>query len=103
MDYVKEGGNLIVQYERNNPFGGPRLAIGPYPFVVSGIRITDENAKVNFLQPNHPVLNFPNKITDKDFEGWVQERGIYFADRIDTAYRSSFPCMILVSRIKKAA
>ena len=90
LEYVKDGGNFIAQYERNNPFGGPRLAIGPYPFVVSGIRVTDENAKVNFLQPNHAVLNFPNKITDKDFEGWIQERGIYFADRVDTAYQAIF-------------
>ena len=58
-----------------------------YNFAVSNIRVTDENAKVNFLRPDHPVLNFPNKITDKDFEGWIQERGIYFAGQADSTYQ----------------
>ena len=91
MDYIKGGGNLVVQYDRNNPFGNNApMKIGPYPFSISGNRVTDEHAKVNFLQPSHPVLNFPNAITDQDFEGWIQERGIYFADRIDTAYQTIF-------------
>ena len=89
MDYVKEGGNLIMQYSQVN--GLPQnIKFGPYPFRISGNRVTDENAKVNFLIPNHPVLNFPNKITDKDFDGWVQERGSYFADKIDSAYQLVF-------------
>ena len=87
MEYVKEGGNLIVQYNRDN-LGQVKSNIGPYAFAVSNIRVTDENARVNFLQPAHPVLNFPNKITDKDFEGWVQERGIYFAGQTDPAYET---------------
>ena len=53
---------------------------------MSGLTCTDENAKVNFEFPNHPVLNTPNKITAKDFEGWIQERGIYFAGDIDSTY-----------------
>jgi len=85
MDYVKEGGNLIVQYNRTG-IGNNKLKIGPYPFAVSNIRVTDETAKVDFLQPAHDVLNYPNKITDKDFEGWIQERGIYFADQLDPKY-----------------
>ncbi|HEY6899954.1 MAG TPA: PIG-L family deacetylase [Puia sp.] len=89
MDYVKEGGNLIVQYNRDN-LGRVTSNIGPYAFAVSNIRVTDEHAKVNFLQPEHPVLNFPNKITDKDFEGWIQERGIYFAGQTDPAYQAIF-------------
>src|SRR5260221_9846605 len=87
MDYIKEGGNLIVQYNRDN-LGRVSGNIGPYAFAVSNIRGTDEHARVSFLQPDHPVLNFPNKISDKDFEGWVQERGIYFAGQTDTAYQA---------------
>jgi LmbE family N-acetylglucosaminyl deacetylase len=87
MDYVKEGGNLIVQYNRDN-LGQSTQNIGPYAFAVSNLRVTDENAQVRFLQPAHPVLNYPNKIGDKDFEGWIQERGIYFAGQTDPAYES---------------
>ena len=87
MEYVKEGGNLIVQYNRDN-LGQVKSNIGPYPFAVANLRVTDENAKVNFLQPEHAVLNFPNKITDKDFDGWIQERGIYFAGQTDPAYET---------------
>lgn len=89
MEYVKNGGNLIVQYNTNNNLstlkGG---GISPYPFTISRNRVTDETAKVNFLLPAHPVLNFPNKITEKDFDGWVQERGIYFAEQPDAAFQS---------------
>jgi len=86
MDYVKDGGNLIVQYNRDN-LGRMSTAIGPYNFAVANIRVTDENARVNFLIPDHPVLNYPNKIGDKDFTGWIQERGIYFAGQVDSAYQ----------------
>jgi LmbE family N-acetylglucosaminyl deacetylase len=89
MDYVQEGGNLIMQYNQLDQ-DMAKVKIGPYPLHLSSARVTDENAKVNFLQPSDPVLNFPNKITDKDFDGWVQERGIYFPDRMDTAYRAVF-------------
>ncbi len=67
-----------------------KIRIGPYSFKFPVLRVTDENAKVNFLLPTHPVLNFPNKITEKDFDGWVQERGIYFADQMDSAYHAVF-------------
>ncbi len=87
MDYIKDGGNLIVQYNRDN-LGRVSGDIGPYAFAVSNIRVTDEHARVNFLQPDHPVLNYPNRISDKDFEGWVQERGIYFAGQTDPAYQA---------------
>lgn len=88
MDYVEQGGNLVVQYNTNN-FAGPlRSRIGPYPFNISRNRVTDENAKVTFLKPEHPVLNFPNKITEGDFNNWVQERGIYFADQLDPKYET---------------
>jgi LmbE family N-acetylglucosaminyl deacetylase len=89
MNYVHEGGNLIVQYERNN-IGSSGLKIGPYPFSISSARITDESAAVTFIQPAHRVLNYPNKITSRDFEGWVQERGIYFAGQTDSRYEKIF-------------
>lgn len=86
MQYVKEGGVLLVQYNTSNQIGPVRSKISPYPFVISRNRVTEEDAKVNFLQPNHPVLNYPNKITEKDFEGWVQERSVYEADNLDSNY-----------------
>mgnify|MGYP003630550267 CR=1 FL=1 len=79
LDYVKEGGNLIVQYNTNRGIKVDQLA--PFDLQLSRDRVTDENAAVKILEPNHPILNFPNKITDKDFEGWVQERGLYFPDK----------------------
>jgi len=88
MDYIKNGGNLIVQYNRNNSNASGKIKIGPYPFSIVNARVTDENAEVKFLKPAHPVLNFPNTITDKDFEGWVQERGIYFAGQPDAKYET---------------
>jgi hypothetical protein len=88
MDYVKNGGNLIVQYNTNNLISTVKSRMGPYPFVLSRNRITDEKAKVSFLLPEHPVLNYPNKITDKDFDGWIQERGIYYPEQLDTAYKA---------------
>jgi hypothetical protein len=88
MDYVKNGGNLVVQYNTSNFISSVTGKIGPYPFAISRNRVTDETAKVNFLLPDHAVLNYPNKITEKDFEGWVQERGIYFADKLDAAYQT---------------
>ncbi len=86
MDYVKNGGNLIVQYNTSNFISSVTSKIGPYPFAISRNRVTDEKATVNFLLPGHAVLNYPNKITAKDFDNWVQERGIYFADQADAAY-----------------
>ncbi|HMU47701.1 MAG TPA: PIG-L family deacetylase [Chitinophagaceae bacterium] len=83
MKYVHEGGNLIVQYNTSNFISSVRSRIGPYDFSISRTRITDENAPVVFLKPDHPVLNFPNKITQDDFKGWVQERSIYHAANWD--------------------
>jgi hypothetical protein len=86
MDYVKNGGNLIVQYNTSNNISSVTSKIGPWPFSISRNRVTDEKATVNFLLPDHAVLNYPNKITAKDFENWVQERGIYFAEQTDASY-----------------
>lgn len=83
MKYVEDGGNYIVQYSQNNNI---KAKIGPYNFAVSNRRITDESAAVNFLSPQHPALNYPNKITQDDFKGWIQERSIYHADGWDSHY-----------------
>jgi hypothetical protein len=90
MQYVKEGGVLVTQYNTSNQIGPVRAKIAPYPFTISRNRITDEEAKVNFLLPQHKVLNYPNKITGKDFEGWIQERSIYNAENTDTSYKKIF-------------
>ncbi len=87
MQYVKDGGVLLVQYNTNNSIGPVKAKISPYPFTITRNRITDETAAVNFLVPNHPVLNYPNKITAKDFEGWIQERSIYNAENIDANFQ----------------
>lgn len=84
MKYVQDGGNYIVQYSQNNNVRSPK--IGPYPFVIANRRITNENAAVTFLKPEHPVLNYPNKISQDDFKGWIQERSIYHADNWDNNY-----------------
>ncbi len=88
LDYVAAGGNLIVQYSTSNRLGKLQVPIGPHPFEISTDRVTDENATVTLAIPNHPVLQRPNKITAADFSGWVQERGLYFADKIDDKYET---------------
>ncbi len=90
MDYVSNGGNLIVQYNTNSRVGPIKGSLGPYPFNISRNRVTDETAEVRFTKPDHPALNFPNKIMPSDFEGWIQERGIYFAEDIDKNYETIF-------------
>jgi hypothetical protein len=83
MKYVENGGNLIVQYNTSNFISNVRSKMGPYDFTITRNRVTDENATVTFLQPEHPALNFPNKINQDDFKGWIQERSIY--DAVDSA------------------
>jgi len=79
FDFVKNGGNMIVQYNTSRRLKVNNLA--PYDLKLSRDRVTNENAEVRFLNPEHPILNFPNKITQKDFEGWTQERGLYFPNK----------------------
>ncbi len=86
--YVKAGGNLVVQYNTNQDTTVDQLGI--YSFSIANKRVTEENAAVKFLNPNHKLLNFPNKITAEDFNGWVQERGAYFPDKWDAAYEPLF-------------
>jgi LmbE family N-acetylglucosaminyl deacetylase len=90
LKFVEDGGTLLVFYHRVNEWnpdearGRPQLA--PYPIIVGDERVTEEDAPVMFLQPKHPLLNFPNKITQKDFANWVQERGLYFPKEWDQHY-----------------
>ena len=86
MKYVREGGNLIVQYNTSNQIGPVRARIGPYEFNITRNRITDETAVVKILKPEHPVFNFPNKINGDDFQGWIQERSIYHAQDTSGKY-----------------
>lgn len=82
--YVEHGGNMIVQYLKSNQVGQKKIVAGPYAFTIdAGTRVTEEDAMVEFLLPQHPVLSYPNKITAKDFEGWVQERSTYQAVKVD--------------------
>lgn len=90
LQYVKDGGIFIVQY--NVSRGLQTENIGPYPFTIGRERVSEETAPVILLNPKHSLLNFPNKITQKDFNGWVQERGLYFASEWDDRYE-----VILVS------
>ncbi|MFT3903977.1 MAG: PIG-L family deacetylase [Niabella sp.] len=86
MNYVQQGGNLIVQYNTSTNIGPIKARIGPYDFNISRNRITDESAAVTFLKPSHPVFNYPNKISQADFEGWIQERSIYHAVNWDNHF-----------------
>ncbi len=114
LDYVAAGGTLVVQYQRENVWDALKLApyfasIGASPRPGSDrvpaaarsetlsepgrppatpVRITDENSPVRFLLPDHPVLNLPNKITQKDFQNWVQDRGLYFWSQWDARYQA---------------
>jgi LmbE family N-acetylglucosaminyl deacetylase len=104
LDYASKGGTLLVQYQRD--FAWDRSSFAPYPAVISPptppategtnpsprplSRITDENSPVKFLKPNDPLLNRPNKITQGDFKGWMQERGLYFWTQFDSKYTALF-------------
>lgn len=88
MEYVKNGGTLLVQYNVNGPLQINDL--GPYPFSLSRDRVTDEKAEVSFLKPEDGIMNYPNKITQQDFEGWIQERGLYFTTNADAKYEALF-------------
>lgn len=90
MNYVKSGGKLVVQYNTNSNAGPLKDKIGPYPFTIGRKRVTDENAVVNFVDAANPLLNYPNKISSKDFEGWIQERSIYHAENTDKQYGKVF-------------
>ncbi|PRY52577.1 GlcNAc-PI de-N-acetylase [Arcticibacter pallidicorallinus] len=86
LKYVENGGVLLVQYNVSQPL--MLNDIGPYPFSITRNRVTEEDATVNILNPAHRIFNYPNKITARDFDGWVQERGLYFGGSIDPRYQS---------------
>ncbi len=86
LQYVNEGGTMIVQYNTSRRVKVDEL--GPYPLKLSRDRVTVEEAEVRMLLPEHEVLNFPNKITGKDFDGWKQERGLYFPNEWDEKYQA---------------
>ena len=85
FEFANQGGTLIVQYNTSRRMKTKDIL--PYPIQLSRDRVTDENSTVRIVEPEHPALNFPHKITADDFEGWVQERGLYFADDWDTKYK----------------
>ena len=86
--YAHQGGNLLIQY--NTSRGLKTRTITPYSIELSRDRITDENSKVKMLDSKHPLLNYPNKISLEDFEGWVQERGLYFPKQWDKNFSPLF-------------
>jgi LmbE family N-acetylglucosaminyl deacetylase len=111
LAYVQSGGTLVVQYNTNNRLSPLHTPIGPFPFEIGHERVTDEDAPVTFTSPAHSILNYPNKITEHDFQGWLQERGLYFASNWDARYQTmvsmsdpgepALPGGILVARYGK--
>jgi LmbE family N-acetylglucosaminyl deacetylase len=99
LDYMDQGGTFVVQYnvlEGGGPFGpaDPKILdkIGPYPIQISRDRVTVEDAPITLPSPQNPALHSPNQITQADFDGWVQERGLYFATKWDPHYTPLFEC-----------
>jgi hypothetical protein len=90
FEYVKAGGVVIAQYNTTADLKTKELA--PYSLEISRDRVTDETAEVRILAPDHPLMNTPNKITAKDFAGWVQERGLYFPNKWDPAWVPILSC-----------
>ncbi len=88
LEFTKEGGTLVAQY--NNSFGLELDAdkFAPYPLTLSRDRVTQEDSEVRIVKPENPLLNYPNKITAKDFDGWVQERGLYFPSKWAPEYEA---------------
>jgi hypothetical protein len=86
LEYVRQGGTMVAQYNTNGDLETDKFS--PYPLTLSRDRVTDEEAEVRILKPGHPLLNAPNKITQKDFAGWVQERGLYFPNKWDPNFEA---------------
>jgi hypothetical protein len=84
FDFVKNGKTMLVQYNAPGTFVTPNIA--PFPLKISLDRVSEENAAVRFLEPNHSVLNYPNKISQTDFQGWKQEQGLYYPNEFDKAF-----------------
>ncbi|MES1165093.1 MAG: PIG-L family deacetylase, partial [Verrucomicrobiota bacterium] len=88
MAYVEGGGVLVVQYNTNNRLAPLTAPLGPFAFDVGQQRVTDETAAVAFSAPGHPAVTWPNPLGPADFDGWVQERGLYFAEKWDSHYET---------------
>jgi hypothetical protein len=88
MKYVEEGGVLVVQYVTRSGLSPLDVPVGPYPLEIGRGRVTDENASITALIPDHPLLKTPHRIAARDWQGWVQERGLYFGDKWDPRYQS---------------
>ncbi len=90
LNFVNNGGRLLVQYNTNNRIAPIDFNIAPYPLTITANRVTDETTKITFLQPTHKLVQQPFKITSADFDNWIQERGIYFAGARDSQFVSLF-------------
>lgn len=90
MKYVEDGGTVVVQYNTQSRLGPLEGRVGPYPLTIGRGRVTDEKATMTPLAADHELLTQPNKIGPSDFDGWVQERGLYFADTWDAKYTPIF-------------
>jgi LmbE family N-acetylglucosaminyl deacetylase len=88
FDFVKNGKTMIVQYNTAGDLVTNEIA--PYPLKLSRDRVTEEDAEIRFLAPNHPVMNYPNTITEQDFKGWKQEQGLYYPNEFDKAFTPIF-------------
>jgi hypothetical protein len=88
LNYVQDGGTLLVLYERD--FAWAKLLPAPFraEMAAQAVRVTDQNSPVRFLAPDNPLLNSPNKISLEDFKGWEQERGLYFWSTWDPRYQA---------------
>ncbi|MCF8325822.1 MAG: PIG-L family deacetylase [Leadbetterella sp.] len=91
FEYVKNGGNLIVQYQTQAFYGTVKTKeLGPFPISIGRGRVTEENAEMKVLRATDPILNTPNKMDSKDYDGWIQERGLYFAEKWSDKYTSVY-------------
>jgi LmbE family N-acetylglucosaminyl deacetylase len=90
MDYVQSGGTLVVQYNTNSRLGPLSIPLGPFPFTIGSERVTDENAQVTVTPAGQRLVAWPNRLSAQDFQGWVQERGLYFASTWDGRYETPF-------------
>lgn len=88
LNYVNEGGTLVVQYNTAFRMEIDANKFSPFPISISRDRVTDENSEVLLVKPDHPALSTPNRITSTDFDGWVQERGLYFPNKWDPNFEA---------------
>lgn len=92
LDYANAGGTLIVFYHKSDEWNPDerrkRPQLAPYKLILGNERITDENAPITFLEPQHPLLNSPNKMGQEDFANWIQERGLYYPKEWDPQFHA---------------